>query len=1775
MPALLVFAAAYGTAAAAGFAAYAALAGSIASALYSAAEAKHKSRKAERRARDEFNAALQDRMVMVDITPNAPRTLALGRVRSVEGIRRRWASGTHDEKLTLIVSFAGHEIDAFETFYFDDVELTLDGSGYVQTEPWLKSGRIPGSTSLTLDSVTFEAVYTIPGTLVAGSAVASGGDENFYYGCVVTMDGNEATVSVPGGPPPGVSLAVTLHWQTSTGTSLARIRTYLGTDAQNVGDDLEAEYPGKITAGDAFRGIALAVVDLTYDPDAFPQGVPNLTALFRGAKVLDPRDDSTAWSENPALLAYHYARHANGWDVPIGSIREADIIAAANECDISTDYVMRMPDDSTSTVTLPRFRCGIVVSTAADPRANMDEIMESMAGRWGWAGGVLRMRAGMSADPVFALDPGWVAQRLDAAGQPSGDSVVRITNGVPREDRINRIGGTCVDPDQRWQALPFPSISHEAYVTADGGEHLLEVEYQGVNHIAHAQHLAAVTIREARAALRAEIACNLHAYRTELFDVGEVTLPRYGFTSKLFEVTGWRWHPQLGVQLTLAETSAAIFDTDELDGRDPAPNSDLPRLTTVEDLTGLDVDSGTVALSDGSLLMRSLVTWDAAESDAVRQGGAVEVQYTPANATLPTGAWPSTRERGDAESATVAGLKQGTPYLFRARFVNSLGVRGKWSVQVQHVITVKSKVFRLVATGHADEEAPAGAGLYSGDTATLLRAGARSYNIARIRRSDAVMTYRAAYDLMGVPGYDLDALVGAMAQQLGRMSSTRYAPATPHGLGNRYVRPTLTHNSVRDGLSYATAWGGADEIDWGDLGADKTLWICGTWTDTSFSIGAGGTSGHAFDIRLDHSSDPARIWNSAPIDAGDWTDSGVNGEFWIDTVGGLEIGSAELMLYVDGERGHGCSKSSGNTRPIRFTVDPVSATYNAGNSSITFLSLERVYETGDKVLIPTSGDDAARPTPLVKHVQYYAIALADDTIQFAASYADAIAGTEITITDWGNGDIWKIFHEAPTQDPYLDPQIGSLAAGQYWWDGVNKRLYWKPVSGDPTDYETALSVDRSASVGACIYVSAQDYVRIWGGGEYGGLFGVAPRGQVGRCHTNAIQYVNSDYGVIDGVAISGCRSGLAYAGGTGHVSRNCRVTDTSWHGVGGESGSNVETNLLHERHWISDVGRKFDWGDMQAIVFNAGNDDSHIRRNLIERCGRNAANCNHGVVVSDNSQRSHIYRNIIDDCYGCALEVGAGSIHATPNRTNTDSSFSSNIIYRHNRDLGEYGSNQAFETAVYQLRVQKDDSHLERYSLFGNLVAWSRTFESLPAEPRGLFHMRAARPTAYIEDIVFERNAHVMLPLAADMYGIVSQALQATPPPDPTFTSDLNIWSGSWPFLFRERTGESDESYDAAHVVGGSAGYWSFDSGQDEHSEVSPSTDIDLDDAPELTDAMLEFLRQDDDYDSLDAPTIEGVGLFPFAGGGDADAAADMAADLDATANTHVVAVWTLDDAQPARLTAALLAAMYRCGASPGVYGSPEVLAGSAYALVGIGGIGKGNGFEAYSGSVPHDTNAWTDVGFILSGGQLIVSGTSATPRTLADYAYTGELDATNGGTFGENINGQARTEDIEPGAVTAAAASNHVGDLVEDVFGTVIETDLTDVVTLLSTGAPVTVVGHTHFKVASTNVGDGMGNGDARSFVIEARLYIDGIEQTESKATASMLSQNLTGWPGPRAEVTLPITWRGTPSAGEHTYQGRVSFYAVSTNGDAVAQAVDGATYQVDYYFTAQENKV
>jgi hypothetical protein len=657
-----------------------------------AADAYEQQRQAKRRARAAFNAAQKDRMEMVDITPDQPRTIALGRVRAVEGVRRRWVSGANDSRLTMVISLAGHEIDGVEAIYFNDDLLTLDGSGYVTSAPYYKARTETAQAVITAGGGGSGSVSVAPNVPTKPTLRASNGTGRESATTTATVSGSTISIS-------GVTAGTTwmIPYQYATGTSTARVRVYTGGPAQNIGAALAAEYPGKITAADSFAGMACLVVDIDYDPDIYVQGRPNVTALFRGARVYDPRLDSTvpggsgaqrlatpttwAWSENPALHAYHYAMHANGWAVPAAEIMAPeDVATEAAACDLSTIFTLRKADGSTTTATLTRYRSGITISTGGDPRAAMDEILEAMAGRSGWAGGTWVFRAGRLPTTAANMDDTWLARRLQADGTLEPGPTLVFSNGVPREQKVNRVTGTCVDPDQRYQLLPWPAVEDATLIAAEGATYAQEVDYQAVNHIAHAQHLAKINIRSNQAALRLQASCNLHAWRVELFDVLSLTLARYGITGKTMQALGWRWHPTEGVQLTLGEITAAIYDPAELTGRDPAPNTSLPSPWDVERLQGLAVNTASAPLADGSVIVRAAVTWTAATTQSVLAGGRVEIQYREVGGTQ----WAIWEEDGASTQAIVPGILAGHAYVWRARFVSAapLRVRGDWGDQV-------------------------------------------------------------------------------------------------------------------------------------------------------------------------------------------------------------------------------------------------------------------------------------------------------------------------------------------------------------------------------------------------------------------------------------------------------------------------------------------------------------------------------------------------------------------------------------------------------------------------------------------------------------------------------------------------------------------------------------------------------------------------------------------------------------------------------------------------------------------------------------------------------------------------------------------------------------------------------------------------------------------------------------------------------------------------------------------------------------------------------------
>lgn len=658
-----------------------------------AEEGRRKRDSNNRRARREFNASLKDRLQMVDLVPDQARTLCLGRVRYVEGVRRRWSSGTFKEKATLIISFAGHEIDAYEQWYLHDLPVTLDAEGWVVTAPYGGNSEVAHSGAGTADGSGNIAI-TLPATPTAGSVRASwatgaGAD---LVGDVVTASVSGTVVSASGLPPGAV---VSVLYTVTTPKRSVRIRPYLGTSGQNIGADIAAEYPGFITATDRFAGIAAAVVDFIFDPDTFPQSFPAVVPVFRGAKCYDPRTGATVWTQNPALCTRRYLTWEHGLALRPQDFVDADVVRAADVCDVSTAFTVTNTGGGTSTVTLPRYRCGMTIPADADHGQALASLMQTMAGRDAWPSGAYRFRAGHMRAAVATIDETWLVSKLKPDGSMEEDPVVSVVHALPREQRINFVSGSCVDEAQRYQMLPYPAVKDSVLIAAKG-ERRSELDMPGVNHIAHAQHLASIAIREAQAGLQARLRCGAQALVLELFDVVNWTHPRSGIAAKPMEVVGWGWAPGEAFTLQLAEISEDLFTpVGTLRGRDPAPDSTLRRPWTVEPMGALTITSGTTALTDaGSIITRTRVQFAVAQFANVRQGGKVEVQYQDATETLPDAGrdWPSWPEEGTASEAIIPGLQAGRVYWMRARYLQTQPrVRGAWSAIYAHRVATSAQ----------------------------------------------------------------------------------------------------------------------------------------------------------------------------------------------------------------------------------------------------------------------------------------------------------------------------------------------------------------------------------------------------------------------------------------------------------------------------------------------------------------------------------------------------------------------------------------------------------------------------------------------------------------------------------------------------------------------------------------------------------------------------------------------------------------------------------------------------------------------------------------------------------------------------------------------------------------------------------------------------------------------------------------------------------------------------------------------------------------------------
>lgn len=471
----------------------------------------------------------------------------------------------------------------------------------------------------------------------------------------------------------------------ASGTPLGRWAGKLAVEKRLGGADqpafagLIAEAAHLWTPAHRLAGCAAIYLRLSYDPDAFPGGIPNITVDLEGKDdILDPRTGARGYSENAALCVADYMAHTiYGIGAGIGAadgIESGSLIEAANICD------EQIPLSGGGSE--PRYSCNGVVSLSETPKTIIEAMLTAMAGRCIWQAGQWHMRAGAYRIPTEILTSDDVRE-----------GGIALTTRQSRSANFNAVRGQFVSPENDWQPDDFPAYASETYRLEDGGEQVWrDIALPFTISASAAQRLAKIELERNRRQQMLKISGKLKAWRVGAGETAFFKYDRWGFggaampDGKPFEVQSVRLDltqigngTRIAPELVLRETSPLVYDWDASEAQiyAAAPRTTLPSAFDIAPPGAPQGEEELYVTRDGSAVKVLLrVRWTEAQSGFVES-----YQF---EARRDGGEW---QDYGRT-TGTLMELRDIAPgqWDFRVKAVSVLGVSSFWREGTREVV---------------------------------------------------------------------------------------------------------------------------------------------------------------------------------------------------------------------------------------------------------------------------------------------------------------------------------------------------------------------------------------------------------------------------------------------------------------------------------------------------------------------------------------------------------------------------------------------------------------------------------------------------------------------------------------------------------------------------------------------------------------------------------------------------------------------------------------------------------------------------------------------------------------------------------------------------------------------------------------------------------------------------------------------------------------------------------------------------------------------------------
>ena len=339
------------------------------------------------------------------------------------------------------------------------------------------------------------------------------------------------------------------------------------------------EIPDQWTTYHRLSKLCYAYIRLEYSDEIYTNGFPKITAVIKGKRLYDPRQDSTAtaysgsgsqsiddpstweYSNNSAVCLLNYMLDDRiGLGESLDAFDATSLKASMDDCDVDISL--------SGGGTQKKYTCDGIIDSKNSHKANIQNILTSMNGQLLYSGGKYHVKSYQYETPHSqVVTEDMIIGNIDIATKAS------------RRSLYNRVKGKFVSEEDNYVMTEYPAqIYYTAGTTTkqfeiDDGETLYhEYNLPMTTNNVRAQRLARLTMLRSRMQSTIKFTTNAKGLLYTVGDNIKVTNSTLGITEKVYQIQRLNVRPDaekgLTVSIEAKENVEDFYNWSETDALD-------------------------------------------------------------------------------------------------------------------------------------------------------------------------------------------------------------------------------------------------------------------------------------------------------------------------------------------------------------------------------------------------------------------------------------------------------------------------------------------------------------------------------------------------------------------------------------------------------------------------------------------------------------------------------------------------------------------------------------------------------------------------------------------------------------------------------------------------------------------------------------------------------------------------------------------------------------------------------------------------------------------------------------------------------------------------------------------------------------------------------------------------------------------------------------------------------------------------------------------------------